>query len=282
MRNILHDYLTDIHDFQRVAIAVAKGTAARGMRRIDASKPASWEFSGFSQNGEDGILDVLRSALTRPDRDFLEIGSADGVQNNTSWLHVVEQYSGLMVEGNPALSAKCRRLLVGCGIGVEFVSRFVTRENARELLSSCESRSPDVFSLDIDGNDFHVAKALLEAGLRPKIAVLEYNSAYGPERSVTIPYDPAFNYRNAHPTHLYYGASLRAWQSLFTGSGYRFVTVDRKGVNSFFADPAQFVSGFLEAVVPLTWAENAYQVRASGRRGEEQYGLIMDMPTVRV
>lgn len=280
MRNILHDYLTDLHDYQRVAIAIAKGNAARQLRRLDPRRPGTWEFSGFSQNGEDGILDVLRGALRQPSREFLEIGSADGVQNNTSWLLATEQYHGVMVEGNPALSAKSQRLLAGCGIGVQFVSRFVTRENAAELLALCESATPDVFSLDIDGNDYHVADALLQAGLRPKIAVLEYNSVFGPERAVTIPYTPNFNFRTAHATQLYYGVALAAWQKLFGSRGYRFVTVDRNGVNAVFADPQQFAPGFLEQVEPLAWAENAYQVRASGKRGEDQYALIGAMPTV--
>lgn len=282
MRNILHDYLTDLHDYQRVAISIAKGTAARGLRRIDLAHPGSWEFSGFSQNGEDGILEVLRSALKQPGRDFLEIGSADGVQNNTSWLLVTEQYHGLMVEGNATLSAKCKRLLAGCGIGVQFVSQFVTRENAAELVARCQTPTPDVFSLDIDGNDYYVASALLQAGLRPKIAILEYNSVYGPERSVTIPYEPSFNYRTAHASQLYYGVSLRGWQRLFGSAGYRFVTVDRNGVNCVFADPDQFAPGFLERVVPHAWAENAYQVRASGKRGEDQYALIGSLPTVTI
>jgi hypothetical protein len=277
MRNFLFDYLTDVRDRQRIAIAIAKGAAARQQRSAQLADPLTWEFSGFSQNGEDGILDVLRSVLLRHDRDFVEIGAADGVQNNTSWLLAAEQYSGMMVEGSAALSAKARRLLSDCSIGALFVNRFVTRENAHELLRLWENLRPDVLSLDIDGNDHHVAKALIEHGLRPKIAVVEYNSVYGPERSVTIPYDPTFNFRTAHPTRLYYGASLMAWRRLFTAAGYRFITVDRQGVNAFFADPACFAAGFLDAIVPLPFAENRYQVMASGKRGEDQFGLIAGM-----
>lgn len=282
MRNIFHDYLTDLHDFQRVAIAIAKGTAARAARSIDLKHPATWEFSGFSQNGEDGIIDVLRSALLRPSRDFIEIGSADGVQNNSSWLFVTEQYRGLMVEGNAAKSAKARRLLAGCGIGARFEPRFVMRDNVAELLALCPQMQPDLLSLDIDGNDYHVADALLTAGLRPKIAVVEYNSVFGPRRSVTIPYAPAFDYQRAHPSHLYYGVSLGAWRNLFGRAGYHFVTVERNGVNAIFADMSQFPAAFLEAVVPLPYAENYYQVGVTGKRGEEQYALISAMALLEV
>lgn len=282
MRNILFDYLTDLRDRQRMTFAVARGTAARGARHIDQKRPESWEFSGFSQNGEDGIIEVLRSALLRTDRTFFEIGSADGVQNNTSWLLVTEQYAGLIVEGNRKLSAKARRLLFDCSIAARFASQFVTRENACELLTLCSDLEPDLFSLDIDGNDYYVARALLEGGLRPKIVVVEYNSVFGPDRSVTIPYDPSFNYRAAHESQLYYGVSLQAWRKLFRCFGYKFVTVERNGVNAFFADPAQFVPGFLDQVEPVPFAENQYQVAKTGKRGEAQFALIADCEFVQV
>jgi hypothetical protein len=282
MRNFLFDYLTDVRDRQRIAIAVAKGATSRHHRHVQLAHPPTWEFSGFSQNGEDGILDVLRSVLMMQDRDFIEIGAADGVQNNTSWLLAAEQYSGLMVEGSASLSAKARRLLSDFSIGALFENRFVTCENAHEVLDRWDNPQPDVFSLDIDGNDHYIARALFERGLRPKIAVVEYNSVFGPERSVTIPYDPAFNFRTAHPTRLYYGVSLMAWRRLFAAIGYRFVTVDRHGVNAFFVDPACFPVEFLNSVIPLPFVENRYQVLASGKRGEDQFGLIADMKLLEV
>ena len=55
------DYLIDYKDRQRIAIALAKGGTSKLSREIDLRDPLTWEFSGFSQNGEDGIIDVLRS-----------------------------------------------------------------------------------------------------------------------------------------------------------------------------------------------------------------------------
>src|SRR3954465_3945944 len=191
MRNIFYDYASDLRARHRVTLAVQKGHAARAIREVEPRDPATWEFSGFSQNGEDGIIDVLLGTLRSPQRNFLEIGAADGVQNNSSWLVVTRQFHGLAVEGDPALSAAAHRVLSDCCIGVEFRNSFVNVENAGNLVSP-ELRTPGLLSLDIGGNDFHVAKALLQAGLRPKIAVVEFNSVFGPQRSVTIPYTPAF------------------------------------------------------------------------------------------
>ena len=99
-KKIFTYYLLDFLAWQRINAAIAKGGAMMQARRIDLSDPATWEFSGFSQNGEDGILDVLRGQLSSSNRFFVEIGAADGVENNSSWLAVMEKYNGLMVEGS--------------------------------------------------------------------------------------------------------------------------------------------------------------------------------------
>ncbi|MHB1589856.1 MAG: hypothetical protein ACYCUL_09610, partial [Metallibacterium scheffleri] len=100
-------YFNDLEDRQRIAIALAKG-ARMAARRIDPGDPASWEFAAFSQNGEDGVLDVLRSQLRECNRTFLEIGASDGIDNNTAWLAIAEKYGGLMIEGDARKSARAR------------------------------------------------------------------------------------------------------------------------------------------------------------------------------
>jgi len=282
MTNRLLSYLRDIRDRQRIAIALSKGAATMHARRIDLTQPSSWEFSGFSQNGEDGVLDVLRSQLLRSDRYFVEIGAADGIENNTAWLLVAEKYSGVTFEGDPALVERARRVVAGYSIGAECHHMFVTLERAKELTSMLLYPQPDVFSLDIDGNDYHIARAILESGVRPKIAVVEYNSVYGPERKATIEYQPDFDFREAHPTQLYYGVSVCAWRALFEAHGYRFVTVERNGVNAFFVDPAHFERSFLDAIRGLGFAPNRYQAMKFRKTDAEQFALIADRKIVHV
>ena len=100
------DYLIDHKDRQRIAIALAKGGAMMLARTVDNTDPRTWEFSGFSQNGEDGIIDVLCRQLASRNRYVVEIGAADGTENNSSWLLVAERYEGLMVEGDSRQSAR--------------------------------------------------------------------------------------------------------------------------------------------------------------------------------
>lgn len=272
----LMNYMLDVRDRQQMAIALAKGGAMMHARNIDLTQPGTWEFSGFSQNGEDGILDVLRKQLLNSNRYFIEIGSANGIQNNSSWLVVAEQYNGLMIEGNPRLVERASRMVLNHSIGVECLNMFVNSENVQELKALALHADPDVFSLDIDGIDYYIAKANMEGGFRPKIFVVEYNSVYGPERSMTIPYQEDFVYTKAHSTQLYYGVSIAAWRKFFSHYGYRFVTVDRKGVNAFFVDPASFDVGFLDGVKGIEFKENMYQYRKFKMPSEKQFSLIAE------
>lgn len=276
------NFLLDVRDRQRIAIALSKGAAVMHARNIDLKLPASWEFSGFSQNGEDGILDVLRKNLKDSNRYFIEIGAADGIENNSGWLLVAEKYNGLLIEGSSHLVERARRTVVGYSLGAEIHNMFVTKESVRDLKTMAMHHDPDVFSLDIDGNDYYIAQAIFDAGFRPKIFVVEYNSVYGPERSMTIEYQPTFVFTQAHPTHLYYGVSISGWRRFFEQHGYRFVTVDRNGVNGFFVDPEHFDTSFLDGVKGLAFAENQSQYKKFRIPSEQQFILIADQKFVTI
>ena len=270
------NYLLDVRDRQRISIALSKGAAMMQARNIDLTRPETWEFSGFSQNGEDGILDVLRKNLKESNRYFIEIGAADGIENNSGWLLVAEKYNGMLIEGSPHLAERARRTVVGYSIGAEIHNMFVTKESVRDLKAMTMHHDPDVFSLDIDGNDYYIAQAIFDEGFRPKIFAVEYNSVYGQERSMTIEYQPTFVFTQAHPTHLYYGVSISGWRKFFEQHGYRFVTVDRNGVNGFFVDPEHFDPLFLDEIKGLAFAENKSQYKKFRIQSEQQFALISD------
>jgi hypothetical protein len=275
-------YIGDSRFRQRMSIALSKGLAMMLGRRVNLTRPETWEFSGFSQNGEDGIIDVLRHELKSPNMYFVEIGCADGLENNSSWLVVAAKYNGLMIDGSRKLIERARRNITRYSLGAQAINMFVKRSSAQEIRSLALHHDPDVFSLDIDGNDFHIAKALVDSGFRPKIFVVEYNSVFGPDRSLTIEYQEDFVFTAAHPTQLYYGVSISAWKRFFDSLGYKFVTVDRNGVNAFFVDPEAFEEGFLREIKPVEFAENRYQQLKFGLANEGQFALIADQPFVSV
>lgn len=275
-KRIFSYYLLDFQTWQRLNIAISKGGAMMAARNVDLTRPSTWEFSGFSQNGEDGVLEVLRNQLSNPNRSFVEIGAGDGVENNTSWLAVMDKYNGIMVEGNSWLAGRANRVVMSLCIGAECLNTFVETDSIAPLKKRMLHLDPDVFSLDIDGNDYHIAKAVLEQGIRPKIFVVEYNSVFGPERTVTIKYQKGFVYTQNDPTQLCYGVSLAGWKKFFQDNDYEFVTVERAGVNAFFVDKNLFPREFLESVSGLQFASNRFQQRKFQCSDEEQFKLISD------
>lgn len=271
-------YLRTLRNLQRISFSVSRGAAARQLRELKAASPASWEFAGFSQNGEDGILEVLLANLLHSNRYFVEIGSADGLENNTAWLSIVRRYSGLWVEGDTVTARRAQEFFTPLAYGLDIREMFVTGENAKDVVSLCRYRNPDVFSLDIDSHDYFVATSVFEAGLAPKVCVVEYNSAFGPEMAVTVPEKRSHSARAQPGDNLYYGCSLTAWRIFFGRRGYRFVTVEQNGVNAIFVDPSQFGEDFLASIESLDFAENYSQTREYGPGWERQFKLISSRP----
>jgi hypothetical protein len=278
----LKQYQLQSRTHPRIAIALARAAATSSLRRIDPSTPSSWEFSGFSQNGEDGILDYLCGHLLEPNRYFIEIGASNGLENNTTWLALAKRYGGLMIDGDPAKVAECRQTFAVLNGALEFEAMMVNPESTDAVARLALFKDPDVFSLDIDSVDYFVTEALIDRILRPKVVVIEYNSTFGPERAVTIPYTFPFNRHRAHPSGYYYGASVTALRHLLEGRGYRFVTVEQNGVNAFFADPRQFPPGFFERIRGSHFRENIVQRRESRTDWRGQLAQVAALPVVEI
>ncbi|RZK18096.1 MAG: hypothetical protein EOO43_12865 [Flavobacterium sp.] len=257
----------------RISNSLSKGAAGATCRILKASDPSSWEFSGFSQNGEDGILDFLTRKILHPNHYFIEIGASNGLENNTSWLAIVRKFSGIMIEGDPELVKLCKEM--DFNPGVDCHNLFVTRKNVGALLELALYKDPDVFSIDIDGNDFYLAETIIEGGIRPKIFVVEYNSAFGPDNAITIPYKEDFKLDpSTESSYIYYGVSLQSWMLYFEKLGYKFVTVDTNGINAFFVDPGEFDEKFLASINGLKFQENFYQLKKYREGWEHQFSLI--------
>ena len=278
----LINFLKLARDRQLVGLALSRGAVAAQLRNVDLTDPTSWEMSVFSQNGEDGVIDVLLKQLTDRNKYFLEIGASTGVENNSSFLAVVHRFKGVMVEGSALNSGISSRLIGGLCITdvVKFLPMFVTRDTVPHLFHSLLFRNPDFFSLDIDGNDYYVAEQLLSLGFRPKVVCVEYNASFGPEEWRTIPYQADFVAAAAHPTGLYQGCSIALWRNLWAAHGYAFVCVESNGVNAFFVDRSCVDPDFLAAVRGACFAENILAQQRYGPTWSAHFELIRDLPLV--
>ena len=262
----------------RIQLGLSRAAATAPIRQIDPINPDTWEFSAFSAAGEDGIIDFLARQIREPEHFFLEIGASDGVANNTAWLAIARKWPGVMVDADPSAVDRARATLGWFNPLVTVVDLLVEEHNAASVLLPLLSTRPDVFSLDVDSVDYYVARALFERGLRPRICVVEYNSAYGPERRCAI--NPALVASTPEP--LYYGVSIAGWRSFFASHDYHFVGVERTGVNAFFVDPNSFDRDFLDAIRGKEFRENIAQQRSAGGSWEHQFRRLERLELVEI
>lgn len=170
----------------------------------------------YSQAEEDAVLDVLVHALDLKRGRFVEIGVGSGEENNTRRL-AESGWSGTWFDWGQ----------VPCvPHGVHVVRREVTPENVTELLLLHAPAQIDVFSLDIDGNDYWVGLVAIDA-LRPKIVIVEYNAAWTDPLDI-MPYSAHYAWQPGMP----FGCSLGAWANALTN--YELVYTTHAQVNAFF------------------------------------------------
>ena len=203
-------------------------------RAAEPGNPALEGYKVYSQTDEDGIIAAICDRIGG-NRTFVEIGVQTGIECN-SLLLLLKNWRGTWIEGDPAA---CTKIESDLGAG-SFPSRFrithsfVTRENIVELLSSAirflDTDELGFFSLDIDGNDLHVMRALLSANIRPRAICVEYQGKFPPPVSVTVDYDP----HHVWDLSDYMGSSLQAFVDLFAEFDYRLVTCNLPGINAFF------------------------------------------------
>ncbi|HLH23439.1 MAG TPA: hypothetical protein VK066_13030 [Chloroflexota bacterium] len=194
------------------------------------------EFKVFSQFGEDGIIQYLIRHVPVPNTTFVEFGVEDYREANTRFLLMSNNWRGLIIDAGTAHLEFLRRYngdRLLWSHEIHAISAFVTRANINDLIRRAGiSGDIGLLSIDIDGNDYWIFDAI--DVITPRIVVIEYNSTFGPELRITVPYKDDFNRLAAHHGRLYFGASLAALCDLAEAKGYAFVGSDSVGVNAFF------------------------------------------------
>jgi hypothetical protein len=163
------------------------------------------------------VLAAIFARVGATDRSYVEFGCGDGVQCNTAHLRR-QGWRGLLMDGVDAPGAP----------DAEIHAAWITAENINALLDvHGVSQEPDLMSVDLDGNDWWVWRAITR---RPRVVVVEYNANLGADDALTIPYDPQHRWDGSD----YYGASLPALERLGRSKGYTLVYCNTAGVNAFF------------------------------------------------
>jgi hypothetical protein len=205
-------------------------------RLVRDSEPASLrdaEFRVFSQFGEDGIIQYLVGRVPIENEVFVEFGVEDYSESNTRFLLMHNNWRGLVMDGGRAHEGFLKRTGLDWRHDITGRTAFVDRDNINGLIRSAGIEGDiGLLSVDIDGNDLWVLEAI--DVVSPRILVVEYNSNFGPEATVTVPYDPRFERGKAHPSHLYWGASLAALDQVAGRKGYVLVGGNSAGNNAFW------------------------------------------------
>ncbi|MCP5066732.1 MAG: FkbM family methyltransferase [bacterium] len=162
---------------------------------------------------------------------FVEFGAKDGLAvSNTANLRLNHGWTGLLLDA-------------AASDDDPLVKRaFVTAENINDLFA--EHGVPerlDLLSIDIDGNDYWVWKALDR--FTPRVVVVEYNIFFRPDDARTMPYDPDHVWQD---DSCYHGASLAALRKLGNEKGYALVHTDSWAPNAFFVLRSELPENYLE------------------------------------
>ena len=202
-------------------------------RYDDPKKLNRYEFQAFSQNGEDGIIKEIFTRIGLTNRYFVEFGVGNGTENNTAYL-MLEGWSGAWIEGSPTFCADIKKgyaeLILQSKLQIK--ESFITKDNINDLFSELKVPiSPDLLSIDIDGNDYWIWKEL--AKYRPRVVVIEYNASVGAYAEWVMPYNAEHCWNGTQIGH-YFGASLKSFENLGRELGYSLVGCNLTGANAFF------------------------------------------------
>jgi len=207
-----------------------------------------YEYSLFSQNGEDGILRHLFAEIGFTSRWAVEFGFSTN-ESNSLRLVLHERFAALFLDASDWQVDRFNRAAARLGLAdARAVRTFLTRETLQPtLLAHGAPAEIDLLSIDVDGNDYWFWESLDRVSAR--VVVVEYNAALGPDLSLTMPYAASGRPGDDSPLHFAYaGASLTALARLGRRKGLSLVGCDSSGTNAFFVRDACLTP----ALEPLT------------------------------
>jgi len=232
-------------------------------------------FRVFSQFEEDGKLLFIFSLIGMDNKQFIEIGSDDGINSNCANLYFNFGWYGMFID--------CNWWSIKRGIKFynkypnpwqykpKFVCEKVTRENVNQLIGKNGFRGEiGLLSIDIDGNDYWVWDAL--SIIDPKVVIIETHNEFG-LNDIVVPYESNLNYPRKHP--FYHGASPVAMVNLAVKKGYRLVGANDLGFNFIFIK-----NGIGDDLIPEVNVESVL-VHPSVKEGYKKFEEIKDWEFVK-
>ena len=197
---------------------------------LEGKRLNRFEYQVFSQFGEDGILAEIFNRIGTTNNYFIEFGVENGTECNTTNL-LLKGWKGLWIEGSNEHCTAVQNSFKNKIANGELtcLNSFITADNIQDLFRKANAPTePDLISIDIDRNDYHVWNAITD--YQPRVVVIEYNSIFRPGDHFIVPYDSTAVWDGSSN----FGASLQSYYELGLKKDYNLVGCGFSGVNAFF------------------------------------------------
>ena len=201
---------------------------------MDSNNINDYEFKIFSQFGDDGIIQYLVKNVAIENQIFIEFGVENYLESNTRFLMMNNNWSGFVMDGSAKAMNKLRNQRWFWKYNLSNKDVFIDKDNINDLLASTGFENIGLLHIDLDGNDYYIFNEIDFSKLNPAIVILEYNSVFGNERLISVPYNKNFNRTVAHYSNLFFGASLPALDYVASIKGYALVGCNLAGNNAYF------------------------------------------------
>lgn len=223
--------------------SVRKAELLNHVQQLSKTPPLKlWDasFDVFTYHGEDGIIAYLLEQMGNVPKQFVDIGAGDCVKSNCACLAFHFNWNGLFIDKNIdqlSIGRNFYKKKIEKGAAILFSASEVTAENVNEIIANAGiSDEIGLLSIDIDGNDYWIWKAI--DAIQPRIVVIEAKVEFG-HHNIVVPYGP----ENHHSTDSRYnGASVKALVKLGKEKGYKFVGANVQGYNLFFVKNSEGIS----------------------------------------
>lgn len=240
------------------------------------------EFKVYSQWGDDGIIQYLINKIDIKNRKFIEFGVENYKEANTRFLLRNNNWSGLVMDGSASNISYIKNSEDFWKFDLKAKCSFITAENINFLLRQEGIEGEiGILSIDIDGNDYWIWENI--SIVQPVIVIIEYNSIFGIDKAITVPYSPDFVRTKVHYSNLYAGSSLLALCDLAEEKGYDFVGSNSAGNNAYFVKKTK--SKNLKKLSPIEGYRQSKFKEARDKDGslsfinlEERLAVIKGMP----
>lgn len=266
--DLLHQ--RELNDYKHSKVNLGQIQANLNNQKVKINNLAEVEFQVFSQFGDDGIIQYLVNKLPLKNKTFIEFGVENYREANTRFLLVSNYWSGFVIDGSDENVQAIKNENIYGYFDLRAKQSFITKENIDDILrESGFNKELAILSIDIDGNDYWVWKAI--TSFEPDIIICEYNCLFGFEDAITIEYDPSF-VRGGKTPFSFYGTSLQAAYQLASESGYFFIGCNSAGNNAYFIhNKFSSVSPIKEKSIEAGYNFSVFS--ESRRNGEPQRGM---------